>query len=320
MKRALVTGAAGFVGQWLCRTLIRDGWEVVGASLTSPAVEGVLDHAEREAVQWMQADLRNDTAVTAVVDAAQPDAVFHLAGITFVPAGGQDPIGVCQANVLVAVALLQELQRRVAVGALDPAVVMVGSAEQYGARTAEDGLLREDQPCRPVTFYAATKLAQEEFSLLAARAGRLRVMCTRSFNHSGPGQASHFLMPALVRRVRAAVEAGGGTVTIGNGHTTRDFLHAEDVSRAYLSLATRGVAGEVYNVCSGSGVTVEALAREVCVRAGVDAELVSDPTLRRAVDAPWLVGDNTKLREATGWTPRRSRTDIIDELLHAAAH
>jgi GDP-4-dehydro-6-deoxy-D-mannose reductase len=76
----------------------------------------------------------------------------------------------------------------------------------------------------------------------------------------------------------------------------------------------------VYNVCSGDGVTVEALAREVCDRAGVEAELVSDPSLRRSVDVPWLVGNNTKLRSATGWAPRRLRSDIIDDLLHAAAH
>jgi GDP-4-dehydro-6-deoxy-D-mannose reductase len=80
------------------------------------------------------------------------------------------------------------------------------------------------------------------------------------------------------------------------------------------------VPGEVYNVCSGAGVTVETLAREVCARAGVEAELVSEPSLRRAVDVPWLVGDNTKLRTATGWTPRSSRSAIIDELLNAASH
>ncbi len=321
MQRALATGAAGFVGQWLCRTLIREGWDVTGASLTSPAPEGVLSHEEREAVRWMLADLRSEAAIASAVDASQPDAVFHLAGVSFVPSGGEDPVGVCQANVVAGVALLADLRRRRAVGALDPMVVMIGSAEQYGAHDATAGLLTERAECRPVTLYAASKYAQEIFALEAARAGGVRVVCTRSFNHSAPGQASHFLLPALVRRVIAArQQAAPRTITIGNPHTVREFSHAEDVAAAYLSLARHGVSGEVYNVCSGTGVSVETLAREVCARAGVEADLASDASLRRAIDVPWLVGDNSKLRAATGWTPRRSRTDIIDDLLNAASH
>jgi GDP-4-dehydro-6-deoxy-D-mannose reductase len=321
VKRALVTGAAGFAGQWLCRALVRDGWEVTGASLTEPPPVGVLSADERAAVRWMAADLRVASAVSGALDAATPDAVFHLAGISFVPASREEPVAVCETNVMSAVVLLADIRRRKAAGALDAAVVIVGSAEQYGAHDAAGGPLAESAECRPRTIYAASKAAQEVFAREAARADGLRVICTRSFNHSGPGQAPHFLLPALVGRVLAARRAPAPrTLPIGNGHTTRDFLHAEDVASAYLSLAARGVPGEVYNVCSGAGVTVEALAREVCARAGVDAELVSEAALRRAVDVPWLVGDNSKLRSTTGWTPRRSRTDIIDDLLNAASH
>lgn len=321
VTRALVTGAAGFAGQWLCRALLRDGWEVTGASLTGPTPGGVLDADERAAVRWVSADLRLQDAVSEVLDAAAPDAVFHLAGISFVPTAREEPVNVCETNVMSAVVMLADIRRRRAAGALDPAIVIVGSAEQYGAHDPANGPLTEQSPCRPLTIYAASKSAQEVFALEAARADGLRVLCTRSFNHSGRGQAPHFLIPALVARVRAAGRAPAPrSIAIGNGHTTRDFLHAEDVAHAYLSLAARGVPGEVYNVCSGDGVTVEALARDVCARAGVDADLVSDPALRRAVDVPWLVGDNSKLRSTTGWAPRRSRSDIIDDLLNAASH
>lgn len=321
MSRALVTGAAGFAGQWLCRALLEAGWEVTGASLTGPAPDGTLSKEERAAVRWMLADLRAEDAVTDVLDASAPDAVFHLAGISFVPTAREEPVNVCETNVMSAVVMLADIRRRRAAGAIDPAIVVVGSAEQYGAHDAAEGLLTEASVCRPRTIYAASKGAQEVFALEAARADGLRVVCTRSFNHSGPGQAPHFLIPALVERVRLAERAPAPrTLPIGNGHTTRDFLHAADVASAYLSLAAHGVPGEVYNVCSGTGVTVEALAREVCARAGVDAEIISEPALRRAVDVPWLVGDNSKLRSTTGWTPRRTRTDIIDDLLHAASH
>ena len=159
-------------------------------------------------------------------------------------------------------------------------------------------------------------------ALGAFRAEGLRVIATRSFNQAGPGQSPRFLLPSLVERVRAlkAHATPDRTLVLGNLDTTRDFLHVSDAAEAYVALAARGVPGEVYNVCSGDGVTIEALAREVCARADVDADLVSDPALRRVVDVPWLVGDNAKLRSTTGWAPSRSRSDIIDDLLNAASH
>jgi GDP-4-dehydro-6-deoxy-D-mannose reductase len=153
------------------------------------------------------------------------------------------------------------------------------------------------------------------------------VLCTRSFNHSGRGQQKSFLLPALVDRALAARSATNGerrrphqAIQIGNTDVVRDFLHVEDAVRAYVLLTEEGIAGEVYNVCSGQGVTVGDVAREVLSAAGVDAELVGDDALRRAVDVPVLVGSNEKLRTDTDWMPRRTRADIITDLIHAASH
>ena len=104
----------------------------------------------------------------------------------------------------------------------------------------------------------------------------------------------------------------------GNGDTVRDFLHVEDVVDAYLSLIEQGTPGEIYNVCSGVGVSIRALAESVLQRIGVPADISSDPALTRPVDVPVQIGSNAKLRRATGWTPRRTREDIIDDLIHAA--
>ncbi len=85
----------------------------------------------------------------------------------------------------------------------------------------------------------------------------------------------------------------------------------------YVVLAERGEAGEVYNVCSGEGVAVGELAVAVLQRVGVRADITTDPSLVRPVDLPALVGSPEKLRRATGWSPRRTRADIIDDLIHA---
>jgi GDP-4-dehydro-6-deoxy-D-mannose reductase len=316
--RALVTGAAGFVGQWLCAELLDRGWEVAGSALDRPpdGAPGALG-ARRRDVRWHTGDVRDGAYLAATLDAARPDAVFHLAGVTFVPAAGADPGAAAETNVVAAARLLGAVVARRRAGALDPAVLVVGSAEQYGAHPAEAMPLAETAPQRPHTVYAATKVAQEAVALQAWRAEGVRVVATRSFNHSGPGQLPRFLLPALVSRA-LALRARGGALLIGNQGTVRDFLHVSDVVAAYIALVERGAAGEVYNVASGQGWSTGALAHRVLARVGLDAPVESDPALVRAVDVPQLVGDPAKLRAATGWAPRRSLDDLLDDLLRSA--
>lgn len=317
-KRALVTGAGGFVGQWLCRELVRRGWNVTGSSLTGDPGDALVGPDGHAGVTWRHEDLRHADVAGAAIDAARPDAIFHLAGVSFVPAAGEDPMLAFDANTGIAVRLLNVVRERRTAGMLDPAVLLVGSAEQYGRHDASAMPLGEHAECRPRTFYAATKMAQEAFALEAFRSDGVRAVCTRSFNHSGRGQAKGFLIPALVDRVQAARGKAGASIAIGNTATVRDFLHVEDVARAYALLVEQGVSGRVYNVCSGEGVSVGELAAEVLRAAGVDAVLVPEDALRRTVDVPFLVGQNDRLREDTGWAPSRSRADIITDLLYAA--
>jgi GDP-4-dehydro-6-deoxy-D-mannose reductase len=319
-QRALVTGGAGFAAQWLERALLERGWEVSAAGLGVPPQTSVLDDAERRAVRWIEADVRRPADVAHALDASRPDVVYHLAGISFLPAAAADPGETYEVNVVGAVRLLAAVGERRQAGVLDPIVLIVGSGEQYGRHDAAELPLSEAATQCPLSVYAASKAAQEVVALHAARAQGMRVIATRSFSHSGPGQASHFLLPALVARALEARADGRTSVAIGNREPIRDYLHAEDVAAAYIALVERGIAGEVYNVCSGEGVTVGELAADVLQRVGVRADITTDPALVRPVDLPALVGSPEKLRRTTGWSPRRTRAAIIDDLIHAQTH
>jgi GDP-4-dehydro-6-deoxy-D-mannose reductase len=310
--RALVTGAAGFVGGWLVRALAGRGDEVHGLTLEAPA------HARGGGEpRWHVGDVRDAGVVRRVLEAARPDVVFHLAGVSSVGGAASDPVMACDTNVTATVGLLAAVTRLRDDGICDPVVLVVGSSEQYGAHEASEQPLSEDAEQRPLTLYAATKSAQELFARQAARRDGLRVICTRSFNHTGAGQSERFLLPALVRRALDLPPAGG-ELRLGNLAPVRDISHVSDVVGAYILLAERGVPGEAYNVCSGVGHSVRELAGAVLRRAGVEAALVEDPALVRPVDVPALVGSAAKLRAATGWEPRRTLDDCIDDLIHAA--
>ena len=317
-RRALVTGAAGFVGQWLCRALLADGWDVVGAGITAVPVAGILSDAEKRAITWSLADVRQQADIARAFDQSKPEAVFHLAGVSSIPDAQGDPAVAYDINVLGAVRLLHEARVRRRAGEIDPVLLVIGSGAQYG-RTLEHRPLRESDAQRPMSVYAASKAAQEVVALEAARSEGVRVVATRSFNHSGPGQPDQFLLPALVHRVLAIRGGTDKALRIGNADTVRDFLHVRDVVRAYLALVESGVAGEVYNVCSGEGTRTRDLAKRVLAAAGVNAAIVVEAALVRQVEVPWLVGDPTKIRSATGWAPTLSSNDIIDDLINAAS-
>ena len=315
--RAFITGGSGFVGQWLARALLTRHGSVTSFGLHAPTTV-VLAPNERDGVQWISGDIRDIDSVHRALAATKPDVIFHLAGITSVPEAGDAPVTAFDVNVLGAVRLLSAVSRLRAAGEIDPVVLVIGSATQYGRHDRGDMPLTEDAEQRPNDVYAASKSAQEIAARQVQRNEGMKVICTRSFNHSGTGHPAHFLLPALVRRAVALRGQARPELRLGNQDSVRDYLHVADVVEAYLLLARNGVPGEVYNVCSGIGVSARELAEEVLLRVGTTAEITTDSALVRSVDVPVLVGSPAKLQRATGWRPTRTRADIIDDLIHAA--
>ena len=314
--RALVTGGGGFVGQWLARALLARGDAVWLAGLEPPAPGGVLTDEERAAARWLSVDVRRAEDLERALDDSRPDLVFHLAGLSYVPEAQDAPARAWDVNVLGAVRLLAAIAARRRAGGMDPTVLVVGTAMQYGKHDTTELPLTESAEQRPLTVYGSSKAAQETAALQAWRADGVRVICTRSFNHSGPGHAASFLLPALVRRAFDIRRGTERTLRLG-ADAVRDYLHVKDVIDAYLLLAERGMAGEAYNVASGEGVSARQLAADVLLRVGAAADISTDPALLRSADVPVLVGSYAKLHQATGWTPRRTRGEIIDDLVRS---
>ncbi len=318
--RALVTGGSGFSGQWLCRELLTRGWEVTGTMLGDVVEPGALGLEERRSVRWVRTDVRRQEDLCRALDEATPDVIFHLAGVAFVPAAAADPGAALDVNAGGAARLLGEVRHRRRAGTLDPLLLVVGSGEQYGRHDPDELPLTESADQRPISVYAASKAAQEIVALEAWRSEGVRVVVTRSFNHSGGGQEPRFLLPALVSRALGLRGAWRAELRVGNTSPVRDYLHVADVARAYVLLGEHGRAGEAYNVASGIGTDVETLALRVLALTGIEARLVPDPELIRPVDLPALVGDAAKLRLETDWAPERDLDSIILDLIRAASH
>lgn len=299
--RVLVTGATGFVGGWLMRELDAAGHESIGAPGSA-----VLDVTDARAVGGLLAD-------------SQPDAVAHLAGVSYGPDAARDVDRAFAVNVGGTEALVAAL----ALADRPIPMLVAGSSEVYGRPRPEDLPLTEATPTRTDKPYGRSKLAQERTALAAADRYGLPIVITRSFNHTGPGQRAEFVAPALARRVLGARAAGEHRISVGNLDVRRDLGDVRDVVRAYR-LLLEGLAGgtvrpgTVTNVSTGRAVAIREVLSILCRLAGVDPEPVIDPALVRPDDPPELIGDASRLQALTGWIPaiglERTLADLFDSI------
>ncbi|MDQ2992010.1 MAG: GDP-mannose 4,6-dehydratase [Candidatus Eremiobacteraeota bacterium] len=290
--RALVTGASGFVGRHLCAALVEAGWDVVAAG------------ASHESEGYLPIDLRDEQTLRAALDIAQPDVVFHLAAIAAVPDALADPLGVYDVNVLGTARLAHAMRTYRDDGGNPLRIVFASSADVYGRREPHEYPLLETLAPQPENPYSASKAAAEAILLGEARSFGLDVTIARAFNHIGPGQSDRFAIASFAAQLAKIAEGGSPVMLVGNLEAKRDFLDVRDVVAAYVALATGGASGEIYNVSSGTAISMREMLGGLVAAARVPVEIREDPARMRPSDTPVSYGSSAKLHAATDWAPR----------------
>jgi GDP-4-dehydro-6-deoxy-D-mannose reductase len=312
----LVTGADGFVGRHLVRELLKEGHEVV-AGCQSADRGRWQEGGSGTRLHPVHLEVTDDGSIKSALDHL-PDGVVHLAAVASVREAQQDPGTAWMVNAAGTARLAAAVVALRESGRADPVLLLASTAEVYGAgggvaRLETDALL-------PQSPYAASKVGAEVAVLEAWRRAGVRSVIARAFPHTGPGQATRYVVPAFVERLRAAKVSGDRMVPTGNLTPVRDLLDVRDVVAAYRMLLVQGTPGEAYNVARGEGVALSEIFQRLAAMLGVQAEPKPDPTLHRAADIPHLVGDSTKLRRATGWAPNFSLEQTLRGLVDAETH
>jgi GDP-4-dehydro-6-deoxy-D-mannose reductase len=294
--RAFVTGASGFVGGHLLAHLHACGDETVA---TDRAQGG--------------ADVVDVQGISAEIEAATPDVIYHLAGQADVAASWRDPSGTWRINT--------EGTLSVLAAAADLGVhrvIVITSAEVYGIVAPAELPLDEHSPLNPASPYAASKAAAEMLCIQWANKG-LGVIRARAFNHLGPGQSERFVASGLAHRLVRAKADGARFIAVGNLDARRDFTDVRDVVRAYRLLAEGGTPGEAYNVCSGVDRSIREIAELLLERTDPNIGLVPDPDLQRPSDLPALRGDHSKISAECGWQPEIELSTTLDDIVADAS-
>lgn len=307
--RVLITGVSGFVGGHMVDLLRAEApqAEIVGLD-SRPG-----NRARALGIEIVKADLQDPVSVRRALEQVRPDRLVHLAAQSSPQRSWEDPAGTLKTNLLGLLHLLEAARTL----SLEPRLLVVGSAEEYGLVQPHEMPLREEAPLRPASPYAVSKVAQGFLALQYALSLGLPIVRTRTFHHTGPRRGEQFAESSFARQL-AEIEAGRRPpwVEVGNLDAVRDFTDVRDVVRAYWALLDRGAPGEVYNVCSGRGVKMTDLLEELVALSGLEVEIRVDPSRLRPLDVPVVVGDPSRLRAATGWHASiplsRTLRDLLD--------
>ena len=296
MRRILVTGASGFVGTHLVERLKKGREYDVFASVFGQS-EGFISNL-LPASRVFPLNLMDAEQTRRVVTHIKPQAVVHLAALAAAGASFDKPVETLVNNIGAQVNLLEALVRLNS----KPTILIIGSGEEYGMVRKEDLPIDEETPLRPVSPYAVSKVAQDFLGYQYYLSYQLPVIRLRPFNHTGERQTDQFVVPAFAKQI-AEIEAGKaeGVLKVGNLQATRDFTDVKDMVIAYELALTQCRPGEVYNIGSGRGVSINQILRQLMAMSKVAIRVEKDRKRFRKLDVPMIVADNRRFRKATGW-------------------
>ncbi|UTB32605.1 MAG: GDP-mannose 4,6-dehydratase [Methanobacterium sp. ERen5] len=267
-KNIFITGVGGFAGSYLAEELLNQGANVFGlvrrrADGTKP--KNLIDHGIQNDVTALEGDLTNITSLANALDESEPDYIFHLAAQSFVPRSFENSAETQIINCIGTSNLLEAAR----VKDTDAKIVFAGSSEEYGlvissenqyeSATNEYGTIfpkpesipelpiKETNPLRPMSPYAVSKVYGDHLMQNYYHSYGLDTTVSRAFNHEGAGRGLMFVTSVVTNQIMKLKFGEVQNITIGNLNAFRDWSHVKDIVQGYMTLATKGKSGEVYN-------------------------------------------------------------------------
>lgn len=305
MHKLLLTGANGFVGQHLISTL-GDNYQIIGVVHNS-------DLQSTGNIKYEPGNILDRGFLEDLIRKYQPDSVLHLAAIA--PTWTQDPENIFKINLIGTLNLYLALEAQKKQSGIDPKIIYVSSAEAYG-KTTNPELINESNPFFPANYYGASKVAADRLSYQMSQSAKLRITIIRPFNHTGPGQNKGFFVPDMASQIVELENSDNDQLMVGNLESVRDISDVRDITAGYKAiLETDTTPGEAYNLCSGRGTRMKDILDILLSHAKKDIKIVEDSKRMRPSEVPITVGDNSKFKELTGWEPKISLEQTLEDTL-----
>lgn len=298
MKKALVTGADGFIGSHLTELLLETGYNVRALSqYNSFNYWGWLEDVEpSKNLEIVSGDIRDPFYCEEITK--DIDIVFHLAALIAIPFSYKAPQSYVETNVngtlnICNAAFKNSVKR----------VLVTSTSEVYG--TAQYVPIDEKHPKQPQSPYSASKIGADAMALSYFNAFNLPVTIVRPFNTFGPRQSARAIIPTIIAQIASGIE----TIKLGDLTPTRDFNFVKDTCNGFLAIAgCNETIGKEINVASNFEISMSDTLNIIKKKMNSNVKFITDEQRLRPENSEVfrLWGDNTLIRKLTGWQPKYS--------------
>lgn len=312
MEKYLITGFSGFVSYHFLFYLnsFNKSYLVMGIDINPP--EFNIYQFSNLQCSFTKIDLLDKSQVDNIIYQFQPNYILHLASYSSVAFSWKHPITSFSNNTNIFLNLLEQVRSL----DLNCRILSIGSSEEYGNVGEADLPLTEESELKPLSPYAVARVSQEMLSKIYVDGYKQDIVLTRSFNHIGPGQKDIFVISSFARQLTEIKKYNKEPlITTGDLSIVRDFLDVRDVVKAYYILFKKGVSGQVYNICSGEGVTLENIIKTMCKILSIEVKTQQNPALVRPNDNKIIIGSNAKIEQTTGWQPTYTLEESLKDIL-----
>lgn len=302
IEKYLITGFSGFVSRHFCQYLERKKVNAFIKGIDVQDHDLKLDDYKYLSFDFEKIDLLSANNIERVLCDFKPDFILHLASSSSVAFSWKAPIISFNNNTNIFLNILEAIRKL----NLDTRLLSVGSSEEYGNIREENLPLREDTPLNPTSPYAVARVSQELLSKVYINGYGLDIVLTRSFNHIGPMQKDIFVVASFAKQLIMIKKTNrlDGKLITGNVSIIRDFSDVRDVVVAYYLLLHSGKKGEVYNVCSGKGISLREVISIMADVLNIKISITVNETLIRPEENIKIIGCNEKIRRSLGWKPQ----------------
>ncbi|MEJ2503360.1 MAG: GDP-mannose 4,6-dehydratase [Gemmatimonadota bacterium] len=315
-RRALITGITGQDGSYLTELLLEKGYEVHGiirraSSFNTDRIDHLYEdpHEKGRRLILHYGDLSDGTVLQRVLDKARPDEVYNLGAQSHVKVSFEQPEYTADVVGMGALRLLDSIRDYQDRTGDEVRVYQAGSSEMFGAAPAPQS---EATPFYPRSPYAVSKVAAHWYGVNYREAYDLFLCNGILFNHESPRRGETFVTRKITRAVGRIAEGLQRTLFLGNLEAKRDWGFAGDYVEA-MWLMLQQDAPDDYVVATGEAHTVREFVEAAFGRVGIDpdAHVRIDPRYFRPTEVDCLQGDPGKARQALGWRPRITFTELV---------
>ena len=305
--RALITGVTGQDGYYLAKLLGSQGYEVLGQTRFPSLVRADLSMLP---ISFVSFDLQSQQAWKGIIDEFQPDEVYHLAGVSFVPTSWTSPNETIAANIEVTVNILEAMR----MVANPPRLFYACSSEVFGQPKCS--MQSEETPFRPINPYGVTKAAS--LGMVESYRNRYGLFACSGilFNHESPRRDPNFVTRKITKAVASIYMGVQDRLVLGNLDVARDWGYAGDYVICMFRMLQSNTADD-YVIGTGRLTSLEGVVDKAFQCVGLDwRDWVSvDPSFVRANDAKTLVADSSKALRLLGWQAETSISDVIEMMV-----